>query len=52
VILLNSQKLPYTITVSGFLSVGYFGSDFYNIYLEDRFVFAKAGLSVGDFINY
>ena len=51
-ILLNSQKLPYTITVSGFLSVGYFGSDFYNIYLEDRFVFAKTGLSIGDFINY
>lgn len=52
VTLLYSHKLPYTTTVSGFLSIGYFGSDFYNIYLEDRFVFAKAGLSIGDFINY
>lgn len=52
VTILYSHKLPYTTTVSGFVSVGYFGSDFYNIYLEDRFVFAKAGLSIGDFINY
>jgi hypothetical protein len=52
VTLLNCQKLYFTTTVSGFLSAGYFGSDFYNIYLEDRFVFAKVGLSMGDFINY
>jgi|GEM_PF-4298588 len=49
---LYSHKLPYTTTVSGFISVGYLGSDHYNIYLEDRFVFAKFGLSIGDFINY
>ena len=41
---LYSHKLPYTSTVSGFVSLGYYGSDFYNIYLEDRFVFAKIGL--------
>lgn len=52
VTLLYSHKLPYTTTVSGFVSMGYLGSDNYNIYLEDRFIFAKAGLSIGDFINY
>lgn len=52
VTMLYSHKLPYTTTVSGFVSVGYLGSDHYNIYLEDRFVFAKVGLSIGDFINY
>ena len=44
-------RIPSSPNTSGFLSVGYWGSDQYNIYFEDNYFFIRAGLSLGFFVT-
>ncbi|MBK8404854.1 MAG: hypothetical protein IPL25_12435 [Saprospiraceae bacterium] len=44
------MRLPYSDFVSWYAKMGFYGSDPYNIYLEDRIFYAQLGLAIGSFI--
>jgi len=46
-----SYRIPFSSNVSLFLEGGYIGSDFLNIYLEDKFLFVKWGIATGNFFT-
>ncbi len=46
-----STRIPNSSNASFYLKLAYFGSDPYNIYLEDRLFVINLGLTVGNFLH-
>ena len=43
-------RIPYSPNTSFFVTAGYYGSDTYNIFYQDSYFFARAGIALGFFV--
>ena len=43
-------RIPSSPNTSGFISLGYTGSDTYNIYYEQNYFYVRAGIALGFFV--